>query len=115
MRLTESFLQDVQVPGGQSVFVLPSGELGFTVPHSGEYPPGAVITGFVETPGSSFGVFGFTGLGSTGFVACPTVSNTGPYQVYAQVAGFVAPNSNDCIGFDALSVPASGPGAFEYF
>ena len=107
-------LLDAQVPGGQSVFVLPNGELGFTEPHSGAYPAGAVTTGFVETPGSTYATFGFTGLGATGFVACPTVNNTGPYQVYAQVTGFIPSNSNDCIGFDTIAYTPTGPGAFEY-
>ncbi|KAL9612791.1 MAG: hypothetical protein Q9167_002626 [Letrouitia subvulpina] len=38
---------DVLVPGGQRVFVAPNGALGYTVPHSGAIPEGAVTKGFV--------------------------------------------------------------------
>ena len=110
-------LADVLVPGGQQVFVRRSGALGFTSPHSHIFPKGAAVTNFTETPGSSsgsLGSFSFSGLGSAGFIACPLVNGTGPYRVYAQLTDFKAPNSNACISFDALTSPASGPGAYEY-
>ena len=108
---------DVLVPGGQQVFVLSSGALGYTSPHSHLIPKGAALRRFTATFGSSpdsLGSFSFAGLGSSGFVACPAANGYGPYKVYAQVLNFKAPNSHACIDFDALTLRASAPGAYEY-
>ncbi|MCJ1412925.1 hypothetical protein MMC19_007025 [Ptychographa xylographoides] len=108
----------VEVPGGQEIYVTATGALGYTVPHSGLIPPGAVTAGFTYTAGPSFGDFGFTGLGATGFLACPSPNATAPYQVFAAIAGLSnadVPGGSvaACIGFDALT-SVSGIGAWEY-
>jgi len=102
---------DVEVPGGQLVYVQPNGALGFTQAHSASIPTGSVTMTFTLVQGTSFGTFGFSGLGANGFVACPT-NGTFPYQIYANVAGG---NFNDCLGFDALtSNYTQGAAAWQY-
>lgn len=104
--------QAVEVPGGQRIYVAPTGALSFTAPHSGAIPPGSAQVAFTNTPGPSFGYFSFQGLGATGFVACP-VENGGPvYQVFADVEGG---DWAKCLGFNALSSQYDGEfAAWEY-
>lgn len=113
-----------EVPGGQDVYVAYSGALSFTEPHEEGGEVGAT-TGFVyqnntNTTGG-LGVFSFTGLGSVGgFVACPTVNGTGPYQIFADLPylcdkAVPGGNVSACIGFDALGDKfANETAAFEY-
>ncbi|MCJ1248661.1 hypothetical protein MMC30_005879 [Trapelia coarctata] len=112
---------DVDVPGGQLLYVTARGALSYTAPHSGAIPPGAVSTGFVYEPGPSYGHFSFSGLGATGFLACPVAGagTYGPFQVFAGIPDLGdadVPNHNvsQCLGFSALASPAAGPGAWEY-
>lgn len=117
--------QDVTVPGGQRVYVTPTGELGFTQAHSASIPPGSALDGFTlsSTPvNGRFASLGFSKLGATGFLACPAgPSCTGPYQVFADVSALKdsdVPGGklSDCIGFDALAVEYTGSGsaAWQY-
>ncbi|KZF19262.1 hypothetical protein L228DRAFT_241922 [Xylona heveae TC161] len=105
---------DVEVPGGQQIYVAPEGYLGFTAPHSAYIPPGSSTDDFNYTPGSSFGYFGTTALGATGFLACPNANGTFPYQVFANINGLSDSNVpsgkvSDCLGFDALAPAYTGP------
>ena len=59
--------QDVEVPGGQQVYIGPDGALSFTQAHSASYPPGSQFGGF----GASGGEFVFSGSNGTGWIACP--------------------------------------------
>ncbi|MCJ1461424.1 hypothetical protein MMC07_000021 [Pseudocyphellaria aurata] len=101
---------DVSVPGGQQIYVESTGALGFTQAHSAEYPPGSILQGFTLTPGSPSRSLSFSGLGATGFLACPAnASGAGPYKVFANVRGLKDGNTpggsvQACIGFDALAV-----------
>lgn len=93
------------------MYVQANGALGFTQAHSANTPPGSVLSPFTFVPGTSFGTLGFTGLGSNGFVACPT-NGTFPFQIFANVAGG---NFDSCIGLDALTTDfTGGPHAWEY-
>ncbi len=103
------------------VYVASNGRLGFTQAHSSIVPVGAALSPFTLTPGSSFGSFGFSGLGATGFLACPTKNGTAPWQIFANVKGLKdkdVPGGcvKDCLGFDALApnYTASGPAAWQY-
>jgi hypothetical protein len=94
------------------IYVETSGALGFTQAHSAGIPTGAVVATFIVTPGASFGTLGFSGLGATGFVACPSANGTAPYQIFANVAGG---NFDSCLGFDALTTDfTGGVGAWQY-
>ncbi|KAL8832466.1 MAG: hypothetical protein Q9170_004877 [Blastenia crenularia] len=112
---------DTVVPGGQEIYVAPTGALSFTIAHSGSYPPGSALQTFNATEGGSdgsLGVFTFTGLGATGFIACPATPE-GPYQVFADIEGLKdedvpGGHKDACLGFGALVAPYSGSPAWEY-
>ena len=126
--------QYTEVPGGQAVYVLPSGALTFTLAHAEGQPSSnnGTTTGFSFAPGSgtddALGVFSFTGLGSPGFfLACPAKNGTTPWQVFADVAGIrdrdvPGGNVSACLGFVALAASGDelgrgnggGRGAWEY-
>ena len=109
------------MPGGQQVYVEPTGALGFTQAHSSSYPSGSVFEGFSVNPGPSFGSLGFSGLGATGFLACPAdASGSPPYKIFADVEGLTDEDTpggsvQACIGFDALTTDyTDGSAAWEY-
>lgn len=117
--------QDDTVPGGQRVYVTPTGELGFTQAHSASIPPGSVQDGFTlsSTPvNGQLASLGFSELGATGFLACPAgPDGTAPFQVFADVsalkdADVPGGRVSACIGFDALAVEYTGSGsaAWQY-
>ena len=94
------------------VYVQTDGAIGYTQAHSAFVPAGAVMSPFSLTEGPSFGTLGFTGLGATGFVACPSANGTFPYQIFANVA---SGNFANCLGFDALTIVFTGGfGAWQY-
>lgn len=110
--------QDVVVPGGQEVYVDPTGALSFTAPHSASIPPGSSEGPFKYTPGKNGGL-GTWSYGS-GFMACPTANVTAvPYsrrriapaapkwQVFSAQKNATVPTGNvgDCLGFEAMAVP----------
>ncbi|KAK8153093.1 IgE-binding protein [Phyllosticta citrichinensis] len=103
---------DVEVPGGQQVYIKPTGELTYTTAHSAYMGMGAISTGFHLNNGTSS-----SGLGSlswtNGFVACPAGNASYPYQIYAAVNGF---NKTNCLGFDFLTstVLTDKIGAWQY-
>ncbi|KAJ5783961.1 uncharacterized protein N7518_009638 [Penicillium psychrosexuale] len=125
---------DVEVPGGQAIYVDNKGALRFTSPHSAYEPAGSSDGPFVYTPGASFGHWSFNGLGASGFMACPTANGTTnsttssrrsrrgaaapKWQVLAALQNATVPTGKvgDCLGFDALavSVNTSTPVAWEY-
>jgi len=107
---------DVEVPGGQLVYVAPDGSLGFTQAHSASYPLGAVLEPFTYsfTPGASFGYVSTNAFNATGFMACPNNKNetlATSWQVFAALQNATVPTGNvsDCLGFDALAPPYSNP------
>jgi hypothetical protein len=107
------------VPGGQQMYVEPSGAVGFTQAHSASIPPGSFIGGFTyrRISGAAFdGIYGFAGWGETGFMACPTPGGH-DHQVFANIGNATVPTGNvrDCIGFSALGLVYEGPiGAWQY-
>ncbi|KAL8990976.1 MAG: hypothetical protein Q9177_000496 [Variospora cf. flavescens] len=112
--LVNAFEQNVVVPGGQQVYVASNGALRFTTAHSAYIPAGSAVQGFNATIGEvngPLGRFNFSGLGATGFLACPANANgAGPYQVFANVKGLKntdvpGENQDKCLGFSALTAP----------
>lgn len=120
-----------EVPGGQTVYVLPTGALTFTLAHAEGQPfeNNGTTTGFAFTPGSdnALGVFSFTGLNSTGFLACPATSGAAPWQVFAAITGIKnsdvpGGNVSACLEFVAFGASGAelgtantgGPAAWEY-
>ncbi|RHZ56587.1 IgE-binding protein [Aspergillus thermomutatus] len=103
---------DVSVPGGQQIYVDPSGAVKFTTAHSAYMPPGSAVGGFSYTSGEPIGHWSFNGLGATGFMACPTQGDApAPYQVFAAMSNATVPTGNvaDCLGFDAAAVAWTAP------
>ncbi|BCS18906.1 putative IgE binding protein [Aspergillus puulaauensis] len=103
----------VVVPGGQQVYVAPSGALKFTQAHSAYIPPGSSYGPFEYKPGaqgSSFGYYEYSGWGAKGFMACPTDDNR--WQVFAALQNATVPSGEvkDCLGFNALAVPSNQTG-----
>ncbi|KAJ5205332.1 hypothetical protein N7491_004045 [Penicillium cf. griseofulvum] len=128
--IANSHFLDVEVPGGQAIYIDDKGALRFTSPHSAYEPAGSSDGPFVYTPGSSFGHWNYKGQGASGFMACPTtnsavghrsrrgVASAPKWQVYAALQNATVPSGNvgDCLGFDALaiSVNTTSPVAWEY-
>ncbi|EED19212.1 IgE-binding protein [Talaromyces stipitatus ATCC 10500] len=102
---------DVEVPGGQAVYVDPSGALSFTQAHSAYIPEGSVQGPFTYTPGQPFGTYTTGAFGSTGFMACPdNAAAPTKWQVFAAIQNATVPTGNvgDCLGFDAAAIEYSG-------
>ncbi|KAJ5180139.1 hypothetical protein N7492_003349 [Penicillium capsulatum] len=120
---------DVVVPGGQRIYIDPSGALSFTVPHSGFIAPGSSEGPFKYAPGNPLGTWSYKGHGASGFMACPvnqasSTSTPTPtlsavrrqaasyvprWQVFAALQNATVPSGNvrDCLGFDALAMPVN--------
>jgi hypothetical protein len=98
----------VVVPGGQQVYVAPSGALMFTEAHTAAIPDGSVTEPFTFSlePNAQYGVVGTNALGADGFMACPTEGSIA-YQVFANVATAEVPlgNVDDCVVVQPLAIP----------
>ncbi|OQE28377.1 hypothetical protein PENSTE_c003G04326 [Penicillium steckii] len=99
---------DVEVPGGQQVYVDPSGALSFTQAHSASIPPNSAVGSLSYVPGKPWAHYTFNGWNATGLMACPTEDNR--WQVYAAMKNATVPQGNvgDCLGFSALALPYKG-------
>ncbi|KAL8792121.1 MAG: hypothetical protein Q9195_005296 [Heterodermia aff. obscurata] len=107
--------QDVEVPGGQHVYVAASGALAYTVPHSNIVPKGAHSRSFAldRTSGTNSS-FTYSGTGkASGWLACPVAAEV--YQVFADVEledqNVPLKNASACIALDALTTNYTLPGA----
>lgn len=117
---------DTEVPGGQAIYVAPSGALAFTPAHSSGGANEGALTGFSyknNTVDGTLGRFSFKGRGSTGFLACPVndkPGQPGPWQVFASVKGLkdsAVPNGkvSECVGIDVLGATyEGGVAAWQY-
>lgn len=119
--------QNVEVPGGQQVLVLPTGQLSYTQAHSGNTYNGTLSPFAYNAPSDpssgSLGTFTFNG---DGFLACPDpATGAAPWLVFAAaVEGGVkdadVPGGSvaDCIGFSAIAPVdtqnGGSPAAWQY-
>ncbi|MCJ1236353.1 hypothetical protein MMC14_004334 [Varicellaria rhodocarpa] len=111
---TTSFAGDslnVEVPGGQEVYIGPTGALGFTQAHSASYPPGSTFGGFGSS-GGEFIVFG------SSWYACPTADST-PKNPAGKLFAKLLPTDRvpaNCSSVTVLTEDwtAGGFGAWEY-
>ncbi|CZR59928.1 uncharacterized protein PAC_09823 [Phialocephala subalpina] len=110
---------DVEVPGGQQVYVQANGALGFTQAHSASVPVGATIGGFVNVTVASdchapWEVITWKSPdGSTGGIeACSEVpvgtNGTAVYNVYAVTPAY---NQTGCVKLAGLLASYLGTGA----
>ncbi|KAJ5724563.1 hypothetical protein N7493_006291 [Penicillium malachiteum] len=99
---------DVEVPGGQQVYVDPTGALSFTQAHSASIPAGSAVGGLIYETGEPWNHYTFSGWGATGFMACPTSDNR--WQVFAAMQNATVPSGDvdDCLGFSALALTYNG-------
>ncbi|KAH0550886.1 hypothetical protein GP486_007750 [Trichoglossum hirsutum] len=100
---------DVEVPGGQMVYVDPAGVVGFTQAHSAFMPVGSTTGGFAYCSKSRTLVF--KGMG---FLACPDVPSFvvgATHRVYAKAMG-----KQGCVDLGGLKVKpwTDGFGAWQY-
>lgn len=106
--------QYVEVPGGQRVYVAPSGALSYTRPHSAYIPPGSSTTGFKYVPHENYGNYYY----KDGFMACPVPADRIRFQVFAGIKDADVPRGNvsECQGFDVVTTRyvGDGPAAWEY-
>ncbi|KAI0835084.1 hypothetical protein F5Y06DRAFT_143813 [Hypoxylon sp. FL0890] len=116
----------VAVPGGQSIYVAPSGAVEYTRAHSTYIPEGSIVGGwynktvlsdcdptryvydFLSTDGSGFG----------GVKVCPDIESymdgTGAsYRLYAGTKGFNLTNCIDAVGLNLKPVQAD-IGCWQY-
>ncbi|KAF3490684.1 IgE-binding protein [Arthroderma uncinatum] len=108
----------VLVPGGQQLYVEPSGKLGFTQAHSASIPEGSHIGGFAyKRIGKKTGSFYFAGWGATALMACP-VPNSMFYQVFANIKNAMVPGGDikQCVEFIGVAEAYDGrvPAAWQY-
>ena len=106
---------DVEVPGGQQLYVGPKGVLSYTIPHSAATPEGSSVQGFKYTAGAS-GSVGSLIFEDVGFAACPVVDGTLTgklYQIYATVED--GKYTTNCTGISLGAVSYTGDvAAWEY-
>ncbi|PVH86692.1 hypothetical protein DL98DRAFT_310708 [Cadophora sp. DSE1049] len=115
---SQTLSMDAVVPGGQRAFVRKDGSLGFTVPHSGAIPEGAMTAPWQFTPQKEDGTVGQLKFATRGFNACKT-GEKGPsglvvYQLYALSIASEAQLEKECIdvGFSTATWPGAVP--YEY-
>jgi len=101
----ETLSLGVMVPGGQQIYVAPDGTLSYTQPHSAYVPIGSVRDGWSRTESEQFGTLNY----KDGLVACPTNEEGQGYQVFSG-----AFSKDGCLGFNALTVNGTAPGAWQY-
>ncbi|OOF91230.1 hypothetical protein ASPCADRAFT_134635 [Aspergillus carbonarius ITEM 5010] len=101
----------VAVPGGQQIYILPSGALTFTPPHSAYIPSGSVTGPFTYTPGTPFGHWNYT----SGFMACPVRGNT---TTSSSVSVRPTPTPTRPLGTGSVTpspTPGSGGGRWQVY
>ncbi|PSS18556.1 hypothetical protein M430DRAFT_42224 [Amorphotheca resinae ATCC 22711] len=115
----------VEVPGGQQVYVLDSGEIVYTPPHS-ESPPNDLAAGqFTNTTvvsdcAAPFTIFNWRSASTPvtgGILACPKIlqGSTDPkYQIYARTPGFKLTNCTVVLGLLPHLQSNNAFGAWEY-
>jgi len=115
------------VPGGQEIYLAPDGSLRYTQAHSENMPAGSVQCPLSYTPvrGTSDAVeVTINGFGTTGFMACPLLSDDlrDPQQwmVYVDMANATTPlkgNILTCTPFDVAGFEVQlghSPAAWQY-
>jgi len=97
-----------EVPGGQDIYIAPSGALSFTEPHTeGVFPTGSITTGFSIVADGERLLFKQSSTKSPGWALCGTEG-----QVFALIPGAECAEPKTVIGIFAEGV--SELGAFQY-
>ncbi|CAG8980666.1 hypothetical protein HYALB_00012994 [Hymenoscyphus albidus] len=94
----------VAVPGGQQVYVTPSGALGYTPPHTTSKPDGSLVDGFLRYQSQTGGAPIPLSFQDRAFKACPVANEEGVFQIYSQAVG----NPEDeCVYVQLRTYPGS--------
>lgn len=96
------------VPGGQQVYIDPTGALSFTQAHSANIPQGSSLGPFHYAADEPWAHYSFAGWGASGFMACPADDNR--WQVFAAIQNATVPQGNvdECLGFSAVALDYTG-------
>lgn len=99
--------QNVEVPGGQQIYIAPNGAVAYTQAHSGVTPPGSQFSGFSVNDGK----LTFAG---EGFLACPSADNSSAHQLYVQYGQLQV--SPECYVVELVTASGNEPGfaAWQY-
>ncbi|KAB8446235.1 hypothetical protein FH972_025217 [Carpinus fangiana] len=108
---TGSLSLDVNVPGGQQIFVAPDGKLSYTQAHSANIPTGSVLTPFTYTHGAGNGSTGTLEGPGKGFYACPS-ETAGEYFIAAAISDDL--NFDGCTGIGLATADDTKPVAWQY-
>lgn len=116
----------VEVPGGQAVYIAPNGQVKYTQAHSAYMPPGSIVGGWlnqtvVSDCAPTIDVLDFwptDGSSQGGILLCPNtqdfMAGTGAsYQLYARTTGFNATNCVKAVGLIQHG-SAAKLGAWQY-
>ncbi|EHK97207.1 hypothetical protein GLAREA_01249 [Glarea lozoyensis ATCC 20868] len=111
----------VEVPGGQSTYILPTGEIRYAAAHSTFVPPGAYQGGWLNVtvfdlepqPIKLAGWFPWPAPGQGGITACPTPSE-GVYLINAKTPGFTRTDCVDLLGLKPAMQVEGEFGAWSY-
>ncbi|EPS36364.1 hypothetical protein H072_10106 [Dactylellina haptotyla CBS 200.50] len=109
---------NVEVPGGQQIYIAPDNSLSYTQAHSGSMPPGSTTDGFTLGPKQE-NTLRHIDHKSGGFLACPAKKDVGPWKVFVgSVTDKNAPSGSaaDCLGFLNTGIEFIGEqfGAWQY-
>ena len=107
IRFYSDAYQNVEVPGGQQVYVAPNGAVSYTSAHSGVAPPGSSFSGFSLSND-------LLSFGNTDFYVCPPVDGTYDPQLYVGYQSVVARTS--CYKVQVVTAPGNNTGfsAWQY-
>ncbi|KAK6351442.1 hypothetical protein TWF718_004602 [Orbilia javanica] len=110
---------NVQVPGGQRIYVAPDGSLSYTQAHSAYIPPGSTEGGFILGPKNANNGLRPITHKKGGFYACPATEGTGPWKVFVgqpKDANVPSGHASHCLGFSNQAVEFTSEqfGAWQY-
>lgn len=109
---SEGVSLNVNVPGGQQIYVASDGSLSATQAHSANTGENGLRTPFEYTPAPTSSV-GFLLFNNSSFTACPTATDPNVYQVFALgYPGFV-PGAG-CIAFSLGPHPVTSSPVWQY-
>lgn len=99
------------VPGGQMIYMAPTGALGYTQAHSSYVPPGSIYCPliFKETAIPGLSCVSIDSWKSHGLMACPLqgywTNNATEWQVFMNGPSATVPNGapSSCVPFETLA------------
>ncbi|KAI0973518.1 hypothetical protein F4678DRAFT_29294 [Xylaria arbuscula] len=111
----------VEVPGGQKIYVQADGQVKYSVPHSSNIPPDAILGGWFHKsivsaclgPAARDVVDFSDGHGHGGLVLCPSEPSTKGLTLFAKTVGFKQLGCTEIGGLN-LALSVSKVGSWEY-